>query len=97
MGMQSEFAKLVAAMGVTVVHNTPFADSVAECHARARAASVKADQYEAVLSLVDGAEDAIGLALTLATKDPQLKKDVNRARTLLNRALPLLRELAGKK
>lgn len=97
MHMQSEFAKLVHAMGVTVKTGEPFAESVEKCHARARAASAKAEQYEAVVALLGTSADVLGFAEKTPKLPAQARKDIEIARTTLSRALVLLRELAGNK
>jgi hypothetical protein len=88
-GLQGEFVKLARALGVEIKDGTTFMDALAQCHGVARAATVEADQYERVLAFIDSAHDAI----SYVKGDP----DVHRAYQLLNRALPLLRELAGNK
>ena len=97
MHMQSEFAKLVHAMGVTVKSGEPFADSVERCHTRARAASAKAEQYEAVLALLGTSAEVLGFAEKGPKIPAQARKDIEIARTTFSRALAILRNLAGKK
>ena len=97
MHMQSEFAKLVHAMGVTVKTGEPFAESVERCHTRARAASAKAEQYEAILALLGTSADVLGFAEKTPKLTVQARADIQIALTTFRRALVLLRELAGKK
>jgi hypothetical protein len=93
--LQAEFLNVANALGVRVRDGANFKEVADECAVKARAgATMRGQQYEAVLALLDGCEDSVAHAIT----DPALlKSDLHRALQQLRRALPLLRELAGKK
>lgn len=93
--LQAEFVKLAELLGVRVTTGMLFADALGACQSQARAAAVKADQYDRVLSFLDGAHDALKFALL--TEAGAANRDLGRASVCLGRALPLLRELAGRK
>lgn len=94
-GLQAEFVKLAELLGVRVSDGMTFGEALTACHGQARAAAVKADQYDRVLSFLDGAEDALKFALL--TEAGAADRDIGRASVCLGRALALLRELAGRK
>ena len=71
-GLQAEFVKLAKLLAVEIKDGEGFTDALEQCKARARAASAKADKYEKVLALVDGAADAFQFG-----KEP----DIRRARS----------------
>lgn len=94
--LQIQFVKLARLLGVEIRDGTTYEQALEECRSRATAAAARADQYDAVLSLLDGAEDALQYAKTGA-QFHNAKEDVERAMTLFRRALPVLRALAGRK
>jgi hypothetical protein len=93
--MQAALLGIATAAGVRVESGMQFNEVAERCVERVCAGNPKADQAEAVLALIDGAVDAISYALP-STSGPG-HQDLKRAQQNIRRALPLLRELAGKK
>lgn len=96
LGLQAEFVKLAGFLGVTITDGMTFGTALEMCKGRAQKAATKADQYEAVLVMLDGAVDALDYAKTGA-QFHNAKEDIERARKLFNRAVGMLRDLAEKK
>lgn len=95
--LQAAFLDVATALGVRVEDGANFKAVADECAARARAgATAKAEQYQQVLAQLDGCEDAVRYAATSPALTGILKGDLTRALQQLSRALPMLRELAGK-
>jgi len=94
-GLQGEFIRLASAIGIEIKDGTTFVEALEQCHARARAAASRADQYDGVLSMLDGADDALEFAYNQATGQGA-RDDIRRAQQLFRRAIPLLRHLAGQ-
>ena len=84
-GLQAAFVKLAEAMGVRIDDGRTFIEALDQCHGRARVAGQKADQWEAVLALLDGSVEA----LRYGTGD-----DTKRAVRNIERAISLLKTLA---
>lgn len=93
--MQSAFLDVATALGVTIRTGDNFKAVADACIPRARAAAIKADQYEKVLALLTTTADEINFALTVPHVPPQARADLETARRTFARALPVLRELAG--
>lgn len=96
MALTVQFVKLARLLGVEIRNGTGFDQALEECRARATAAAAKADQYEAVLAMLDGAQDALQYAKTGA-QFHNTRQDMERAMRFFDRTIPVLRELAGKK
>jgi hypothetical protein len=96
--LQFAFLEVASALGVPVEQGQNFKETADKCAVRARAgATGRAHQYEAVLALLGTSADVLGFAEELPKLPAQARKDIELARTTFNRALSLLRELAGKK
>lgn len=92
--LQAAFFEVAMVLGVGIKQGDTFKDVADACKARAVALKPKADKAEKALSLLDGCEDALRYV-----KAEQVggSADLERAHQQIQRALPLLRELAGKK
>jgi hypothetical protein len=93
--LQREFLKLATALGVEITDGMTFPDAFDRCRARAQAASIKADTLDAIVAGLDGAQDAVRYAIPAASGIH--RDDLTRAVQQLDRAVPLLRKLAGAK
>jgi hypothetical protein len=89
--LQASFAKVAEALKVPIRQGEEFEPIAAKCVERAKAGEKNADQADAALALVDGALDAINWVGRSSKYG-----DLERAKANLDRALPILRELAGK-
>jgi hypothetical protein len=89
--LQASFAKVADALKVPIRQGEEFEPIAARCVERAKAGEKNADQSDAALALVDGAMDAINWVGRSSKYG-----DLARAKANLERALPILRELAGK-
>lgn len=90
-----QFCRLARLLGVEVRDGSTYESALEQCRGRALVAAARADQFDAVLSLLDGAEDALRNAQA-AAQFVNAGPDIERARRLFMRALPVLRELATK-
>jgi hypothetical protein len=90
--LQASFAKVAEALKVPIRQGEDFEPIAEKCVERAKAGEAHADKADAALALVDGASDALRYVEGPVTA----RVDLLRARNNLARALPLLRELAGK-
>jgi hydroxymethylpyrimidine pyrophosphatase-like HAD family hydrolase len=96
--LQAAFLEVATVLGVSVRDGANFKEVADECAMRARAGVAdRAKAYADVLALFDGAEDALRFALKPSSMGQLVRGDLERTLANLQRALPMLRELAGRK
>lgn len=83
--LQIQFVKLARLLGVEVRSGTTYEQALEECRARATVAAARADQWEAVLALLDGSVEALRYGTG---------EDTKRAVRNIERAISLLKTLA---
>lgn len=90
---QAMMLEVAEALGVKVETGMNFHDVGKACAARARAGTAKADKAEKILALLDGCSDSLNYVKPCVAGVHA--EDLNRALRQIDKALPLLRELAG--